>query len=81
MAVERMGLAAMDPSSAYGDGSVQDQLDQLTQRRNSIKELVKESAPFQEQMTSEDWLNYNQRTRSFGEENAIAWLLNKYGQN
>jgi hypothetical protein len=75
-----MGLAAMDPSSAFGDGTVQEQLDQLVQRKNSIKNLVTQSAPYQEQMTSEDWLNYNERTRSFGEENAIAWLLNKYGQ-
>jgi hypothetical protein len=31
-------------------------------------------------MTPEDWLSYNERTRTFGEENAIDWLLNKYGQ-
>jgi hypothetical protein len=80
IAVERMALDAMDPSSGYGDGTVQEQLDQLAQRRNSIKDLVAQSAPFQGQMTSEDWLNYNQRTLSFGEENAIGWLLNKYGR-
>ena len=80
IAVQRIALGAMDPSSAYGDGTVQQQLDQLAQRRSSIQELVKQSNPFREQMTAEDWLNYNQRTRSFGEENAIGWLVNKYGQ-
>jgi hypothetical protein len=80
IAVERMALDSMDPTSGYGDGTVQQQLDQLAQRRNSIKDLVKQSAPFQEQMTPQDWLNYNERTLSFGEENAIRWLLNKYGQ-
>jgi hypothetical protein len=79
LAVERMAFDSMDPLSGYGDGTVQAQLDQLAQRRESLKELVKQSVPFQQQMTSEDWLNYNERTRSFGEENAIGWLLNKYG--
>jgi len=79
IAAQRLAFEAMDPSSAYGDGTVQQQLDQLAQRRNSIKDLVKQSAPFQEQMTTDDWLNYNERTRSFGEENAIGWLLNRYG--
>jgi predicted transcriptional regulator len=78
LAVERMAFDSMDPLSGYGDGTVQAQLDQLAQRRESLKELVKQSVPFQQQMTSEDWLNYNERTRSFGEENAIGWLLNKY---
>jgi hypothetical protein len=80
MAIQRMALASLDPADAYGDGTVQQQIDQLAQRRNSIQGLVRQSAPFQEQMTSEDWLNYNERTLSFGEENAIAWLLNRYGQ-
>ncbi len=80
IAVERMALDSMDPSSGYGDGTVQEQLDQLAQRRSSIKDLVAQTVPFQEQMTPEDWLNYTERTLNFGEENAIGWLLNKYGQ-
>jgi hypothetical protein len=80
IAIERMALSAMDPSTAYGDGTVQQQLDQLVQRRSSMQNLVKQLAPFQDQMTSEDWLTYNERTLGFGEENAIGWLLTKYGQ-
>ena len=80
IAVERIALASMDPSSAYGDGTVQQRLDQLVQRRNSIQDMVKQSGPYREQMTADDWLNYNERTRSFGEENAVAWMLNKFGQ-
>lgn len=79
IAIERMALDSMSPSAGYGDGT--QQLDQLVQRRNSIQDLVKQAAPFQQQMTSADWLNYNERTVSFGEENAIGWLFNKYGQN
>jgi hypothetical protein len=81
IAVERMALDSIGPSAGYGDGTIKEQLDQLVQRRNSIQDLVKQAAPFQEQMTSADWLNYNERTVSFGEQNAIGWLLNKYRQN
>lgn len=80
IAVERMALDSMDPSSGYGGGTVQEQLDQLTQRRDSIQDMVKQVSSFMEQMTSEDWLSYNERALSFGEENAIGWLLNRYGQ-
>ena len=78
--IERLALNAMDPSSDYGDGTVQQRLDELAKRRDAIQGLVKQSSPFYDQMTSGDWLTYNERTLSFGEENAIAWLLNKYGQ-
>ncbi len=68
----------MDPASGFGDGTVQQQLDQLAQRRASINDLDKQSTPLQAQMTAEDWLNYNERMRSFGEENAMRWLISKY---
>ncbi len=80
ISVEGLALGAMDPSAAYGEGTVRDQFDRLAQRRTSIRGLVQQSVPFQEQMTSQDWLNYNERTLGFGEENALTWLLNKYGQ-
>jgi hypothetical protein len=81
IAVERLALDSMDPSSAYGSGTVQERLEQLARRKNAIYDLVKQSVPYQRQMTAEDWLNYNQRTLIFGEENALGWLVNKYGQN
>jgi hypothetical protein len=34
----------------------------------------------QEQISAQDWINYSSRTVTFGEENAIRWLMNKYGQ-
>jgi len=80
ISIERMAFASMDPAEAYGDGTIQQQVDQLVQRRTSIQDLVKQSAPFQEQMTPAEWLNYNERTLGFGEEKAIGWLLSKYGQ-
>jgi hypothetical protein len=80
LAVERMALSSLDPAGAFGPETVQEQLDQLVQRKTAIKGLVTQSAPFQEQMTPQDWINYNNRTLAFGEENAIQWLLNKYAQ-
>jgi hypothetical protein len=79
--IERLALNAMSPSGNYGDSTVQERLDELARRQESLKGLVRQSAPFHDQMTSGDWLTYNERTLSFGEENAIAWLLNKYGPN
>jgi hypothetical protein len=70
----------MDASGEYAGGTVQQRIDDLVRQRESIQGLVRESSPFHDQMTSGDWLTYNERTLSFGEENAIAWLLNKYGQ-
>jgi RNA polymerase sigma factor (sigma-70 family) len=81
--IEQNALGTMDPASAYGDSgqTVKDYLDQLTQQRATIHELVKQIEPLQQTMTPQDWINYNDRTRSFGEVNAIHWLLTKYGQN
>jgi hypothetical protein len=78
IAVQRMAFDSMDPAGAFGDGTVQQQLDQLAQRRASIKDLVTQTAPFRDQMTSADWLTYNQRIQNLGEENALRWLLNRY---
>jgi RNA polymerase sigma factor (sigma-70 family) len=83
IAIEQNALGTMDPASPYGDSgqTVKDYLDQLTQERTSIHDLVKQVESLQETMTPQDWINYNDRTRTFGEVNAIHWLLNKYGQN
>jgi hypothetical protein len=78
--VEEMALGSMDPASPYGNGTVQQMSDQLAGQRTTLKQMVNQSVPFQDQMTPQDWISYNDRTRNFGEENAIRWLLNKYGQ-
>jgi hypothetical protein len=80
IAIERMAFSAMDPSSAYGDGTVQQQLDLLTQQRASITDFVRHSGPLYPQMTEDDWLTFCERHVSLGEQNAIGWMLNKYGQ-
>jgi hypothetical protein len=81
MKIERMALGSMDPSSPYGNGTAQQMSDQLLDKGTGLRQFVNQSVPLQDQMTPQDWINYNDRTRNFGEENAIRWLLNKYGKN
>ncbi len=80
VAIERNTLGAMDPASAYGDTgqTVADRLAQLDQQKTTIHDLVKQIEPLQQTMTPQDWITYNDRTRAFGEVNAIHWLLDKY---
>ena len=80
IAIQRMAFGAMDPSGPFGDGTVQQELDQLSQRRTSIHDLAQQVNPLMQQMRPDDWQNYNERTLAFGEENAMGWLVNKYGQ-
>ena len=82
LVIQRIALSAMDPNSTYGsDGqTVQDQLGQLTQQIATIKDLSKQVEALQQTMSPQDWINYNERTKTFGEMNALQWLLGKYGQ-
>src|SRR5439155_620091 len=82
VAIERTALGAMDPDSSYsGGGTVKDRLEQLAQQRSQIKELAKQAEPFWENMSDHDWISYHSRSAMFGEQNAMRWLVSKYGQN
>jgi hypothetical protein len=82
VALERMALGAMDPNSLYGGSgqTVQSRLDQLAQQRAAVKELSNQADPFWQTMTDQDWISYHSRSAAFGEEAAMRWLVNKYGQ-
>src|SRR5437867_7867779 len=82
MAVERIALNAMDPNSLYGsDGqTVQDGLNQLVQKKAELKELNAQLEPLLPNLSDQDWISYKDRWRVFGEESAIRWVVNKYGQ-
>ena len=54
-------------------------LDQLTQLRESIKERASNWEALQQKISEQDFINYLDRTRLFGEDNAMRWLANKYG--
>src|SRR3989449_174177 len=80
MAVERIALNAMDPSSPYGsDGqTVQDRLNQLARKNAEMKELKAQLEPLLPNLSDQDWISYTDRWRVFGEESAIRWVGNKY---
>ena len=82
LAIERDALGAMDPNSPFGDGGLtaKDELAQLTQQSATIHNLVSQMNALQETMSPQDWTNYNERTKTFGEMNALQWLLAKNGQ-
>jgi len=81
-AIEKIALSAMDPNSPYGDSgqTVQDQLNQITQNRAAINELVRQATQWMPTMSDQDILNYENRRRAFGEMAALQWVVSKYGQ-
>jgi hypothetical protein len=79
LAIQRDALGAMDPGTPYGTSgqTVTDRIEQLKQQTATIKELVKQSESLQQSMSPQEWITYNDRTREFGEVNALQWLINK----
>jgi hypothetical protein len=82
MAIERIALSAMDPNSLYGNSgqTVQQRLEKLTQQKMAISTLFKENEALLESMSDQDWISYLDRNKSFGEEAALRWAMNKYGR-
>jgi RNA polymerase sigma factor (sigma-70 family) len=81
MYLERAALAKMDPDNPYGTGgqTVQDRLDQLSQQRESLRELNRQLEPLLSSLSDQDWIIYKDRWRLFGEEAALRWVINKHG--
>jgi hypothetical protein len=82
VSIERTALNAMEPTSPYGEAgqTVQGRINQLTQQRTTIRELVAQAEPLFQTMSQQDWLSYHSRSSIFGEENALHWLVGKYTQ-
>ncbi len=82
MAIERMALNAMDPNSSFGGNgqTVQDQVDQIAQQKVALQKLGEQVQPLLQMMSDQDWINYENRRMLFGEQAAMQWLVNKYGQ-
>lgn len=82
MAIETMNLKAMDRGSSYGNAgeTVQARLDQLDLQRARIKDLDEQFQALQPKLSDQDWISYKDRWRTFGEEAAVRWLADKYGQ-
>ena len=80
MAIERTALSAMDPATPYANGTVNERLDELTQQRSGMKQLTQQFNGLQPMMSADDWSNYAERQRLFGEKAALEWLVGKFGQ-
>lgn len=82
MAVERMVLSTMDPTSPYGSNgqTVQDRLNQIIQNRAAINGVVEQAQPLLPMMSDQDILIYENRRMAFGEVAALQWVVSKYGQ-
>lgn len=80
IAIERMALAAMDPSAPYGNSTVQEQLNALTQQRDNLRQLASQEQGLISQMNDQDLSNYYDRRRTFGFASAIQWAQNRFGQ-
>ena len=81
VAIERRVLDTMNPASAYGDTgqTVQERFDELVRYRDSVQSLAKQVGPMLETLPEPDLIGYFDRTKLFGEQSAMKWLMNKYG--
>jgi hypothetical protein len=82
MAIERMALNAMNPNDPYGSTgqTVNDRIDALVARRNTYRELTRESSRILESMSDEDVAHYFDRIRLYGKDAAMRWLVNQSPQ-
>jgi RNA polymerase sigma factor (sigma-70 family) len=84
VAIEREALNAMDPNQVYGDPhnpqTVQDRLKQLAEQRGTLQRLGQYAEPLYSSMSEADWVSYHNRSTAFGEQAALLWLINKYGE-
>ncbi len=75
---QRAALGAMDPNATYGaDGqTVQNEVAQLTQQSTTIKNMAQQVDQLQATMSPQDWITYNERTKTFGEmKTRLKWLV------
>jgi cell division septum initiation protein DivIVA len=82
MAIETTALKQMDPNFPYTSSgqTVQQRLDEVNQQRSSLTQFSQQLDSIYSTISAPDWITYHDRWRAFGEENAVRWLIEKYGQ-
>jgi hypothetical protein len=80
--VERAALGAMDATGPIPgtDQLVQDRLNQIAGQMQSIQALNKQADPIWKTLSDQDWTDYHSQIAALGEEGALRWLVNNYGQ-
>jgi RNA polymerase sigma factor (sigma-70 family) len=81
MYIEQQALQAMPPDSPYGSGgqTVQDVLNELTQEKGTLLQLNQEAGPLLSGLSDQDWVTYKNHWIMFGEQNALQWVVGKFG--
>jgi RNA polymerase sigma factor (sigma-70 family) len=81
LAIQKIALSTMDPNAPYGDngGTVQDQINQLTQQKQAISAISDQAIALYPQLTEQDWILLRDRQMMFGEQNAMQWVIAQYG--
>src|SRR5207244_7248299 len=77
LTIQALALKQMDPASTYrNDGqTVKDVLTNLNQQRSALNQFATQLDAIYGSISTQDWISYHDRWQSFGEENAIRWLL------
>jgi len=81
--VERAALGAMDSASPIPgtDQLVPDRLNQLADQMKSLQTLTQQADPIWKTLSDQDWSNYHNQIAALGEEGAVRWLVNNFGQH
>jgi hypothetical protein len=82
IAIERLALNAMNPTSPYGQTgqTMQNQMDALAARRSAYRELTSKSEPILMSMSDQDLGHYFDRVKLYGDAAALRWVINKSPQ-
>jgi len=83
ISIQKNILDGLDPITTFGDSgqTVRAQIDQLTQRRDSIRATAKQFNDLLLTLPEKDIAAYFDQQKHLGEEAAEKWALNKYGNH
>lgn len=81
ISIERSALGVMDPSAQYDSTgqTVQQRLELLAQRKEDIHVLTQQADPIWQSLSDQQWADYHAQLASSGEELALHWLINNFG--
>jgi RNA polymerase sigma factor (sigma-70 family) len=81
MYIEQKALQAMPPDSPYDSSgqTVQDALNELTQEKGTLVQLNQQAGPLLSELSDQDWVMYKNHWIMFGEQNALQWVVGKFG--
>ena len=79
LAIQRSVLQGLEPGAPYGNTgqTVQNELDTLIQRRESLKTLWKQAEPILQNMPDQELIRYFDRMKTSGETTALRWVMNR----